>query len=51
MESVLLDTMYRIPSEDNVEKVVVDEGVINGDSEPLLVYDNSEPAKSALPDE
>jgi ATP-dependent Clp protease ATP-binding subunit ClpX len=51
MESVLLDTMYRIPSEENVEKVVVDEGVINGDSEPLLVYDNSESVKSALPDE
>ena len=51
MESVLLDTMYRIPSEENVEKVVVDEGVINGDSEPLLVYDNSDSVKSALPDE
>ena len=51
MESVLLDTMYRIPSEDNVVKVVVDEGVINGDSEPLLVYDNSEQSRAALPDE
>lgn len=51
MESVLLDTMYRIPSEENVEKVVVDEGVINGDSEPLLVYNNSDSVKSALPDE
>ncbi|MEX1033396.1 MAG: ATP-dependent Clp protease ATP-binding subunit ClpX [Cellvibrionaceae bacterium] len=42
MESVLLDTMYRIPSEDNVAKVVVDESVIKGESEPLLVYENSE---------
>ncbi len=47
MESVLLDTMYRIPSELNVVKVVVDEGVINGDSEPLLVYDNSDTAMVA----
>lgn len=46
MESVLLDTMYRIPSEDNVVKVVVDESVIKGESEPLLVYENSE-GKSA----
>ncbi|MYM62325.1 ATP-dependent Clp protease ATP-binding subunit ClpX [Pseudomaricurvus sp. HS19] len=42
MESVLLDTMYRIPSEDSVSKVVVDESVINGESEPLLVYETSE---------
>ena len=47
MESVLLDTMYRIPSEQEVVKVVVDAGVINGESEPLLVYDNSETAKVA----
>ena len=47
MESVLLDTMYRIPSEQNVVKVVVDDGVIGGDSDPLLVYDNAETAKAA----
>jgi len=50
MESVLLDTMYRIPSEQDVVKVVVDEGVIDGDSDPLLVYDNSETPK-AMPEE
>jgi ATP-dependent Clp protease ATP-binding subunit ClpX len=42
MESVLLDTMYKVPSEQNVSKIVVDESVITGDSEPLLVYDNTE---------
>lgn len=47
MESVLLDTMYRIPSEDNVVKVVVDESVINGESEPLLVYETNEQAAAA----
>ena len=40
MESVLLETMYRIPSEKNVVKVIVDEGVINAESEPLLLYNN-----------
>ena len=40
MEGVLLETMFKVPSEDGVVKVVVDEGVINGESEPLLVYDN-----------
>lgn len=38
MENVLLDTMYQIPSEDTVSKVVIDETVIRGDSEPLKVY-------------
>ena len=38
LETVLLDTMYKIPSESNVVKVVVDGSVINGDNEPLLVY-------------
>jgi len=51
MEAVLLDTMYRIPSEENVQKVVVDEGVINGESEPLLVYDNVDKAKASSSEE
>lgn len=38
LEAVLLDTMYDIPSEENVEKVVVDENVIKGESKPLLIY-------------
>lgn len=51
MESVLLDTMYKIPSEEHVVKVVVDEAVIKGESEPLLVYENMEkPAKAASED-
>ncbi len=43
LEGVLLDSMYNIPSLDDVSKVVIDESVIRGDSEPLLVYQNSEP--------
>jgi len=50
MESVLLDTMYRLPSETDVSKVVVDETVIKGESEPLLVYANNEKQK-AVPDD
>jgi ATP-dependent Clp protease ATP-binding subunit ClpX len=42
LETVLLDTMYKIPSEPNVVKVVVDRSVINGDNEPLLVYEQQE---------
>ncbi|MBU2099443.1 MAG: ATP-dependent Clp protease ATP-binding subunit ClpX, partial [Gammaproteobacteria bacterium] len=46
MESVLLESMYRIPSMGNVSKVVIDAAVINGESEPLLMYEN-EPAASS----
>jgi ATP-dependent Clp protease ATP-binding subunit ClpX len=45
LEGVLLDSMYSIPSREDVVKVVVDESVINGESEPLLVYQNNEPAQ------
>jgi ATP-dependent Clp protease ATP-binding subunit ClpX len=45
LEGVLLNSMYKIPSEENVIKVVIDEGVINGDSEPLFIYESSEADK------
>jgi ATP-dependent Clp protease ATP-binding subunit ClpX len=42
LEQVLLDTMYDLPSMDEVTKVVVDEGVIAGESEPLMIYENND---------
>ena len=47
LEGVLLDSMYNIPSRTDVSKVVIDESVIRGDSEPLLVYQNNEPTPRA----
>ena len=38
VESVLLDTMYELPSQENVSKVVVDESVIEHKTEPYLIY-------------
>ena len=40
VESVLLDTMYDLPSLDNVSKVVVDESVIEHMTDPFLIYEN-----------
>ncbi|MFL3655312.1 MAG: ATP-dependent Clp protease ATP-binding subunit ClpX [Halioglobus sp.] len=52
LEGILLDSMYNIPSLDDVIKVVIDESVIRGDSEPLLVYQNSElPARAVSTDD
>lgn len=41
LESVLLDTMYNIPSQTGVSKVVIDSSVITGDSDPLIVYEDA----------
>jgi len=30
--------MYELPGMDNVEKVVIDENMITGDTPPLLIY-------------
>lgn len=39
VENIMMDTMYEIPSEENVEKVVVTkEAVINDDVQPTIVY-------------
>ena len=48
MEAVLLDSMYKIPSLKDVSKVIIDAAVIEGESDPLLMYENAEqPSKSA----
>ncbi|MDG2070966.1 MAG: ATP-dependent Clp protease ATP-binding subunit ClpX [Pseudomonadales bacterium] len=45
LEDVLLEVMYKIPSEDDVCKVVIDENVITGSSEPMLIYENQDQQK------
>ncbi len=42
LEHVLLDTMYDLPSMNDVAKVIIDEAVIKGKSQPLIVYKNAE---------
>ena len=37
-EQSLIDTMFDLPSANNVEKVIVDAGTITDDRPPLLVY-------------
>jgi len=47
MENILLDLMYDIPSDQNIEKVVLDSSSVSGDSEPLVVYSQSEAPKES----
>ena len=51
MEAVLLDTMFNIPSLDKVSKVVIDSAVIEGMSEPLLMYENIDQQEQSAVDE
>ena len=50
IESLLLDTMYDLPSHDDIIKVVIDKNVVDAESKPLLIYkskpDNKEANKS-----
>lgn len=42
LEHVLLDIMYELPSMEGVSRVVIDESVIEGQSEPILIYESSD---------
>tara|TARA_R110002072_G_scaffold105615_3_gene230907 strand:+ start:2594 stop:3880 length:1287 start_codon:yes stop_codon:yes gene_type:complete len=50
LENVLLDTMYHIPSDEGVSKIVIDEGCITGESEPIKIYENNDKPAKALPE-
>jgi ATP-dependent Clp protease ATP-binding subunit ClpX len=42
LENVLLDTMYDLPSMENVSKVVVDAAVIEGHAQPYVIYEGGD---------
>ncbi len=47
LEQSLLDTMYDLPSMENVSKIVVDEASIRGESNPLVIYETPNIQKAA----
>jgi len=47
LEHALLDTMYELPSMENVQKVVIDESVINEGSEPYMVIEGEDFKKAS----
>ncbi len=48
VENILLDTMFDIPSNDTIAKVVIDESVVNGENPPILVYAEPEVVEHAV---
>ena len=51
LENILLKTMYDLPSQDNIEEVIVDASAVKGQSQPIVVHaktDNkSKPGKTS----
>ena len=41
LESILLKTMYELPSQNNVEEVIVDMSAAKGQTQPIMVYSKS----------
>ncbi len=46
IENILMETMYKVPSEKGLNKVVIDASVVREESEPLLVYEKAPKTKT-----
>jgi len=42
LENILLKTMYDLPSQDNIEEVIVDASTVKGQSQPIIVHTKSD---------
>ena len=47
LERILMETMYKMPSETGLQKVVLDGSAVKGETEPLLVLEKSSQGKQA----
>ncbi|MEE8119474.1 MAG: ATP-dependent Clp protease ATP-binding subunit ClpX [Gammaproteobacteria bacterium] len=50
LEYVLLDTMYDLPSMEDVSKILVDETVIKGENKPYIMYESDDAKRAAAED-
>ena len=42
LENILLKTMYDLPSQDNIEEVIVDSSSVKGQTQPILVHSKND---------
>ncbi len=42
LENILLKTMYDLPSQDNIEEVIVDAAAVKGQSQPIIVHSKTD---------
>jgi ATP-dependent Clp protease ATP-binding subunit ClpX len=46
LENILLKTMYDLPSQDNIEEVIIDASAVKGQSQPIMVHSKNNEDKS-----
>jgi len=46
LESILLKTMFDLPSQDNVQEVIIEANTVKGHSQPILVHSKTEKSKT-----
>ena len=46
LESILLKTMYDLPSQDNVDEVVIDAGAAKGQNDPIIIHSKEVKSKT-----
>ena len=42
LENILLKTMYELPSQDNIEEVIIDSSAVKGQSQPIIVHSKND---------
>ena len=45
LENILLKTMFDLPSQDNVEEVIIDANTVKGHSNPIIVHSKNTKSK------
>ena len=46
LENILLKTMYDLPSQENVEEVIVDSNTVKGQSQPIIIHSKNTKSKT-----
>ncbi|MBS82560.1 MAG: ATP-dependent Clp protease ATP-binding subunit ClpX [Gammaproteobacteria bacterium] len=46
LEKILLDTMYQLPSDPSIKKVIIDKTVVESSNKPLMIYGKSKQNKA-----
>ena len=47
IETILLKTMFKLPTMDNVEEVIVNQSVVENNSEPIIVFSKNKKTSAA----
>ena len=46
LESILLKIMFDLPSQENIEEVIIDNGVAKGENDPIIVHTKNNKTKT-----